>query len=383
MTITSTAAKSREKLSNDYVMLLGITTLLCGFGMMMVISASSVVATKVSGNAWSLSFKQFLALLVGLLGAYLLSRTSLSQLKRLSLVYGTFVLISLGLVLVIGRSVGGQKNWIEMPGGFSYQPSEFAKLALVLFGAWVFASSQARNWSNFQSNAILSVVSGVIIVLVLFEGDLGTPIILAGVAMAIFFAHGLRKRWLATFAGLGAFAVLIYAITGPSYRLERFQAWLSPESSPSTLGWQFLQGQYSLASGGIFGKGIGHSTGKWGSLPAAHTDFILSVIGEELGLFGTMLTLILLVTFIMTALSIAFHSSDNFSRMAAFGIAGWFIVQTFINVGAIVQLVPITGVPLPFISYGGSSMIACLLAVGVLASLARNNSQIKAARSRD
>jgi cell division protein FtsW len=381
--MTETAAKRRQKLSNDYVMLISVATLLCIFGMMMVVSASGVIATRTSGNAWSLSFKQFLAVLLGLAGAYFLSRTSLQQLKRLSILYGLIVLASLGAVLFIGTSVGGQQNWIEVAGGFRYQPSEFAKLALVLFGAWVFASGQTRNRTNQQNNIFLTIVAGVIILLVLMEGDLGTPIILGGITLAIFFAHGLRKRWLAAFAGMGAFAVLIYAVTGPSYRLERFQAWLSPESFPSGLGWQFLQGQYSLASGGIFGKGIGHSTGKWGSLPAAHTDFILSVIGEELGIFGTMLTLILLVAFIMTALSIAYHASDDFSRMAAFGIAGWFIVQTFINVGAIVQLVPITGVPLPFISYGGSSMIVCLLAVGVLASLARNNSQIKEARSRD
>lgn len=381
MTMTSTAA--RQKLSNDYVMLIGITTLLCGIGLVMVVSASGVYSTRMTGNAWSLSIKQFGALLIGLFGAYYLARTSLNRLKRLSVFYGLVVLASLGLVLVIGTSVGGQKNWIDIAGIFSFQPSEYAKLALVLFGAWVFASGQSRYRTNLENNIFLSIVAGVIIILVLLEGDLGTPIILGGITLAIFFAHGLRKRWLAAFAGLGALAVLIYAFTGPSYRLERFQAWLSPESFPSGLGWQFLQGQYALASGGLFGKGIGHSTGKWGSLPAAHTDFILSVVGEEFGVLGTMVILILLIAFIMTALSIALHSSDDFSRMAAFGIAAWFMVQTFINVGAIVQLVPITGVPLPFISYGGSSLIVCLLAVGVLASLARNNSQIKEARSRD
>jgi cell division protein FtsW len=382
MTTTSTKTM-RQQLSNDYVALLGIATLLCGVGMLMVVSASGVVSTRTSGNAWSLSFKQLLALIVGVAGAYFLSRTSLNQLKRLSIVYGVIVLVSLGAVLFIGTSVGGQRNWIEIAGGFRFQPSEFAKLALVLFGAWVFASGQSRSRTNTVNNIWLAIVAGVIILLVLLEGDLGTPIILGGLTMAIFYAHGVRKRWLGALAGFGALAILIYAITGASYRLERFQAWLSPDSFPSGLGWQFLQGQYSLASGGIFGKGLGHSTGKWGSLPAAHTDFILSVVGEELGIFGTILTLVLLFAFIMTALSIASHASDDFSRMAAFAIAAWFVVQTFINVGAIVQLVPITGVPLPFISYGGSSLIVCLLAVGVLASLARNNSQIKEVRSRD
>jgi cell division protein FtsW len=380
---TTSTKTIRQQLSNDYVALIGIATLLCGVGMLMVVSASGVVSTRTSGNAWSLSFKQLLALLVGVAGAYFLSRTSLTQLKRLSIVYGVIVLVSLGAVLFIGTSVGGQRNWIEIAGGFRFQPSEFAKLALVLFGAWVFASGQSRSRTNTVNNIWLTIVAGVIILLVLLEGDLGTPIILGGLTMAIFYAHGVRKRWLGALAGFGALAILIYAITGASYRLERFQAWLSPDSFPSGLGWQFLQGQYSLASGGIFGKGLGHSTGKWGSLPAAHTDFILSVVGEELGIFGTIVTLLLLFAFILTALSIASHASDDFSRMAAFAIAAWFVVQTFINVGAIVQLVPITGVPLPFISYGGSSLIVCLLAVGVLASLARNNSQIKEVRSRD
>lgn len=383
MSTVTSSTESREKLNSDYVLLIGITTILCGLGMMMVISASSVVSTRMTGNAWTLSFKQFAALMIGLVFAFYLARTSLNQLKRLSIFYGVVVLASLVLVLVIGNSVGGQKNWIDIAGRFNYQPSEFAKLALVLFGAWVFASGQSRDRTNKQNNILLSIVSLLIVGLVLAEGDLGTPIILGGITIAIFYAHGLRTRWIAAMVGTGALGIVVYAFTGPSYRLERFLAWISPESYPSGLGWQFLQGQYSLASGGIFGKGIGQSTGKWGSLPAAHTDFILSVIGEELGIFGTMITLLLLIAFVFTALSIAFHSSDDFSRMAAFGIAGWFLVQTFINVGAIVQLVPITGVPLPFISYGGSSLIASLFSVGVLASLARNNAQVKRTRSRD
>ena len=235
MTMTSTAANRRRKLNNDYVMLLSITTLLCGFGLVMVVSASGVFSTRMTGNAWNLSLKQFLAVLVGLAGAYFLARTSLNQLKRLSIVYGLGILISLCLVLVIGTSVGGQRNWIDIAGFLSYQPSEFAKLALVLFGAWVFASGQSSQRTNEANNILLSVVAGAIVVLVLLEGDLGTPIILGGITLAIFFAHGLRKRWIAAFSGLGALAVVLYAITGPSYRLERFQAWLSPESFPSGL----------------------------------------------------------------------------------------------------------------------------------------------------
>ena len=332
MTTLNTSPLSREKLNSDYVLLIGITAMLCSLGMAMVISASSVVSTRMTGNAWALSFKQFAALMIGLAFAFYLARVSLNQLKRLSIVYGVIVFVSLGAVLVIGKSVGGQKNWIDIAGRFNYQPSEFAKLALVLFGAWVFASGQSRDWTNKQNNILLGIVSILIIGLVLLEGDLGTPIILGGITLAIFYAHGARKRWLAAISATGA---------------------------------------------------LGQSTGKWGSLPAAHTDFILSVVGEELGIFGTVITLLLLIAFVFTALSIAFHSSDDFSRMAAFGIAGWFLVQTFINVGAIVQLVPITGVPLPFISYGGSSLIASIFSVGVLASLARNNAQVKRTRSRD
>ena len=181
-------------------------------------------------------------------------------------------------------------------------------------------------------------------------------------------------RWLWWFIGLGVAALAVVFATGGLYRLDRITAWLHPEQDASGGGYQLLHGKFALADGGWLGLGIGQSTEKWGALPQPHTDFILPIIAQELGVVGTGLVMVLLITLIAVAFHIADHSHDYYDRIVAFGIATWLTVQTIVNVGGVTQLLPITGVPLPFVSYGGTSIVLLMAAMGVLLGIARNNS---------
>lgn len=366
-------SKAMGKATRDLQVLAITLIVLILFGAMMVVSASSIQAVKDYGYAWGYAVRHFAAMGIGLVAGFILMRRSLKQIRLLSPVFILVTLVLLIAVLVIGDTVAGQRNWISLPLGFSLQPSEFAKLALVLWSASAIAANANREQSEQRAIVSTTIMGSLIIGLVLLERDMGTPIILGSILLAIYFAHGVSLRRILLFVAVAASAVVLYSFSGSDYRVNRFQAWLAPEDHPISLGWQFLRGQLALAQGGLMGKGIGQSHEKWGNLPAPHTDFILAVIGEELGLLGTMLVLGSLLLLVITILNIAIRSKDMFSQMVAFGIAMWFGIQTFVNVGAIVQFLPITGVPLPFISYGGSAMIANLMAAGVVIAIAKQN----------
>ena len=369
----------KASLNFDFIMLASATGALCVTGLVMVASASSVISVRETGSAWAYEQKQIIAMIVGGFLLYQISKIRVSVFRFLT--YPIF-LVSIGglvLVLAIGREVGGQKNWIATPFG-NLQPSEYAKLGLVMACAmWV--STQLKRRASFWFILAGPVVfSLVVVILVLAERDLGTPLILGGIALAILFASGISWRWMASLSTIAVLLIAAYSIFGPAYRLNRFKAWLSPESFPDTYGYQLLHGQYALASGGLLGNGLGQSTEKWGALPAPHTDFILAVIGEELGVLGTMAIMLMLMVLIFSGTRIAAKTDDDYSRMLAFGVVTWIALQSIVNVGAIVRALPITGVPLPFISYGGSSLIPAMAAVGVLLAIARENAAKQKAR---
>lgn len=360
-------------LNANFIVLAGALTLLCVLGLIMVASASSVESAQVYGSSWSMLQRQVLGMTVGAVGAYGFSKLSMKRMRVVSWPLMVISVALLGYTLQYGIEVGGQKNWIRIPFGLQFQPSELAKLALVLFCAHMIANNIAHVHSLFRTSASIVFFSCIIIGLVLLERDLGTPIILAGIALSILFAGGLPMKWIGGMVGLGVLGVAALSLLpGKGYRVERFYAWLNPDADPQGFGYQILHGQYALASGGVFGNGLGQSVEKWGALPAAHTDFILSVIGEELGLFGTLVVLFLLMVIVYTGFRIAEHSQDDFGRMVAFGVSTWIAVQVMVNVGAIVRFLPITGVPLPFVSYGGSSLAPTIAAVGLLLAIARN-----------
>ncbi|MEY4322746.1 MAG: putative lipid flippase FtsW [Actinomycetota bacterium] len=362
----------KAPLSRDFIVLSSVVIGLCITGMVMVTSASSVVSMRETGSAWNYAQKQLFAMIIGGVMMYYASRLKMSFVRMMTI--PLFFISSAGLVLVllIGKEVAGQKNWIYTPFG-NLQPSEYAKLALIMTCAgWV--TRQLRN-----NGSVRMILAGPVVFSLWFVGwvvaerDLGTPIIIGGIALGILFAAGTSWRtMMALFSG-AIVAIAAYSIFGPAYRLNRFKAWFSPESFPDTYGYQLLHGQYALARGGLLGQGLGQSTEKWGALPAPHTDFILAVIGEELGIIGTVGIVSLLGLLIAMGIRIAAKSRDDYSRLLAFGIVTWIAVQTIVNVGAIVRALPITGVPLPFVSYGGSSLIPAMAAMGILLAIAREN----------
>lgn len=354
-----------------YYMLLGATLALLLLGLIMVLSSSSVLSIRLFGSPYTLAQRQLLFAVIGVVLMLVATRVSVAMWKRLA---WPGLLLALGLlvaVLVIGVEVSGQRNWIDIVGPFRLQPSEFAKIALILWAADLLARKEPilDRWSHLL--VPLLPVTGVILLLVLLEGDVGNTIILSVIVAGVLFAAGAPLRLFVALGALAGVALVGLTVAAP-YRMSRFTSWLDPAADRLGDGWQVTQGQYALGTGGWWGVGLGASREKWGSLPEAHTDFIFPVIGEELGLIGTITVLVLFGIVAFVAFRIVHSSTDTFVRLASAGVGTWIIVQAIVNIGAVLQLLPITGVPLPLVSYGGSSLIPLLISLGMLMSFARN-----------
>lgn len=357
-----------------YYLMLGATLFLLLLGLIMVWSASAIESIRDTGGSTDLVAKQALFAIIGLAALYFASRLPTSTVRGLAWpAIGVAVLLLL-LVLVpgIGVSVHGQQNWIDLGGPFRLQPSEIAKLALVVWGADVL-TRKYRPVTDWPTLLIpLAPVGGVIMFLVTLEGDFGNAMIIAFILMGLFFAVGAPLRLFAAFAILGISAVAVMSF-GAEYRVRRWTSFLDPNANALDGAWQVTQGTYALGTGGWFGTGIGGSREKWGSLPAAHTDFIFPVIGEELGLIGTITVLSLFAVLVYAILRLAKESPDRFTRLLAAGTGTWIIIQVITNVGAALKMLPITGVVLPMVSYGGSSLVPLLVAIGLLLGAAKRH----------
>lgn len=356
----------------DYGFLLGATLLLLIIGLIMVMSASTVVSFRTTGSSYTLFLRQLLFAVLGVVAMIALSRMPVAFFRRMAYPAIVVAFISLILVLVpgIGVEVNGQRNWISLGGPFRLQPSEFAKLALIIWAANLLARRRDRvtGWKSLMIP--LAPVAGAMLFLILMEGDLGTTLVMMPMLAAMLLVAGAPMR---LFAWLGAGVVTLIglmSITTP-YRLQRFATWLDPASDPTGTGWQVLHGQYALATGGWWGVGLGASREKWGFLPEAQTDFILAVIGEEVGLVGTLSVLALFAVIALVIAQIAMRADNDFVRLATTGVGIWIVAQALINIGAVVGALPITGLPLPLVSYGGSSLTFTLMAVGMLLAFAR------------
>lgn len=357
----------------NYAILLSATLLLLVMGIVMVFSASNVVTYAAGDVPLTVTEKQLMFAVVGLVAMVLLSRTPIAKLRMAApfLLIASFIGLFLVFVPGIGVSVFGQRNWISFGGPFQFQPSEFAKFALILWGADLLTRKRRvlHEWRHLLIPLV--PVFGLVIVLILAQGDLGTTIVMFPILAALLFVAGAPMRVFAGAAGLLVVMVGLMSVT-VAYRMQRFKTWLDPASDPSGAGWQVIHGQYGLATGGLAGTGLGASREKWGALPEAHTDFIFAVIGEELGLIGTMSLLLMFALIALAAIRVARNSQDFFVQLTTAGILAWIIGQAVINIGAVIGLLPITGLPLPMVSYGGSSLLMCLCAVGVLLAFARN-----------
>jgi cell division protein FtsW len=354
-----------------YHVLLGSTLLLLVLGVAMVLSASTVESYRVFGSAYTLWLRQVMFAVVGVVALFLASRMSVAWWRRFAYPLLVFSFATLAIVLVVGHAVAGQRNWIEIGGPFRFQPSEFAKLAIVLWGADLMARKQdlLDQWKHLIIPLV--PVVGAILLLILLEGDLGTALVMVPMLAAILYVNGAPAR---LFVAGGAIVVGGVALLsmGHSYRLGRFAAWLDPNADAMGTGWQILQGKSALGGGGWFGVGLGASREKWDWLPEAHTDFIYAVVGEELGVIGSLLVIALFAAIGVAGLRLARRTTDPFVRTASAASVAWLLTQALLNIGAVLQLIPITGIPLPLVSYGGSSLVPTLVVLGMLMSFARS-----------
>jgi cell division protein FtsW len=361
---------------------MGATLLLLTLGLLMVLSSSSIESLKFSGSSYTLFLRQLMFAVAGVIMMLIVARrTSIQFWRGISPGILGFALIALVAVLVIGISVNGQRNWIELFGPFRFQPSEFAKLALVVWGADQLARNARDRYSWKTLLFPVLPVALTIMVLVVLEGDIGNTFLLGVIFLGMMFAAGAPIRLFVYDIGVAAVGMLVASLAAP-YRMARFTAWLDPNADPLGAAYQVNQGQMALGTGGFLGVGVGASREKWGSLPEAHTDFIFSVIGEELGLVGTITIILLFALLAFAIFRLSRTTNDRFVRFAAAGVGCWIIGQATLNIGAVLGLLPITGVPLPLVSYGGSSLIPTLAAIGMLLACARNEPAARTALRR-
>lgn len=371
-----------SKPTASYLMILGCTGALAGLGLVMVLSASSVTSLSESGNTFAIFLKQLLFLVFGISLSYVTMKMKLSHWETLARVALPIGIVALFLPIIFGQTVNGNRNWIPI-GPFTLQPSEFAKLALILYCALQLRKHLERQDRGAQSNSIAMVSLGTVafLLLILFGRDLGTAIIVAGIVFGMLFISGTNLKALLSISAIFSLGGLALAVTNPA-RLRRFTAVLDPFAPEvyKLAGWQPAHSLMSLASGGLFGVGIGASKQKWANLAEAHTDFIFSVIGEELGLLGTLTVVLLFGILIFAIFRVAIATKDLFQKYVVTGIGCWIILQVLVNLMTVVGIIPVIGVTLPFISYGGSSLVANCLAISFVLNVASREPEFKAAR---
>ncbi|MDA8284416.1 MAG: putative lipid II flippase FtsW, partial [Actinomycetota bacterium] len=342
-------------------------------GLVMVLSASSVVSIHQYGSPWHYFERQVLWLLLGCIAFFVALRTDRRWWRRLARPAMVISVLLLFAVLVphVGRSASGASRWLGTS-SFQIQPSELAKLALILFAADVLDRRAARgergDW-RYQMGPVLAVTL-LLAALVLAQPDMGTTVVIVLIALAMLCTAGMPGRPLAALLAFGAVGGGLMAVAAP-YRWRRLTAFLHPFRNASNTGFQSVQGLLALGAGRLTGDGIGSSLASWGYLPNAPTDFIFAVIGEETGLVGTLLMSGLFLALAVVGVRIACGARDRFSGLMAAGVTAWLIGQAVINIGAVVGLLPVTGVPLPFVSFGGSSLVLTLFAAGLLGNIAR------------
>jgi len=339
-------------------------------GLVMVLSASSVQALRDFGSSWVVFQRQAMWVVIGAVALMLAVRTDYRRWQRPAV---PMALVALGLLVVVlipglGVSVRGSSRWLGS-GQFRIQPSEFAKLAILLFTADILARRGAKGDVRTALRPVL-LVFGFAAFLVMGQPDMGTTLVLGCIVLALLFVGGVELRTLGAFVGVAAGGALLLGLV-ESYRRARLFSFLNPWKDAGNSGYQIVQSLVGLASGHWMGLGLGASRAKWGFLPNAYTDFIFAIIGEELGLIGTLLVIALFVAFAVLGVRTALKAPDRFGALLAAGITAWVVGQALINIGAVIGVLPVTGVPLPFISFGGSSLVITMAAAGILLNIAR------------
>jgi cell division protein FtsW len=355
----------------SYYLLLGASSLLLILGLMMVLSASSVYSYLKFGSSYHVFFKQLTWVGLALPFAFVAAKMPHRLLRLLS---WPALLASVVLIYLtrtgLGLTVNGNRNWLAL-GPFTMQPSELAKLAVILWCADVYARKEKMLGDWRHALIPMVPVTGLVTTLVVMQGDLGTALVLFAIILGMLWVVGAPARlFIGSFVTVAVLA--LYLASTSAERLTRLTNFADPFKNYQGAGWQAAHGLFAMSSGGLFGKGIGASQQKWGTLPEAHTDFIFAVLGEELGLLGTVLVLLLFLTIAYAGIRVAVRTKDPFVRYMAAGITIWLTAQMMINIGMVLALLPVIGLPLPLVSYGGSALLPSLVALGLLMSFARS-----------
>jgi cell division protein FtsW len=357
--------------------LFGVTLVLCLMGAVMIFSASAITAQQMYGHSYIFVTRQAASLVMGLLGMFALMKLDYHRLREPAVVYTVLCVV---LVMLVGTFFLDKSHathrWIKL-GPLNLQPSEMAKLAIILYLAWFLDLRRRRETSlEFSKQDFLQTILPAVapifvcVALIVAQPDLGTSVDVVLIMAAILFVAGLSWKWLAVGAAAGL-PVLLLLIMNASYRQARLMAFLHPDSDPQGAGFQLLQSLIAVGSGGFTGVGLMESKQKLFYLPEAHTDFIFAVICEELGFLGATVVIVLFAMYAWRGLRAAFNAPDGFGRMVALGVTAMVLFQALINFAVVLGMMPTKGIPLPFVSYGGSSLLVMLLATGVLLNISQ------------
>ena len=364
----------REPERTGQVMLAVVVALLCLIGLVMVLSASSVQALREDGSSWFYFRRQVMWVAAGTAALVVAARLDYRALRRVGLPLLAGALVLMGAVLIpgMGVRVAGSTRWIGV-GGWRMQPSELAKLGLLLFAADLLARRGARPATAKAAMRTVLVAFFLVAVLIMLQPDLGTTLVAGCVVLCLLHVAGTPLRSVAGLVAGGAGAAFVLGMAEP-YRRARMLSFLNPWADAGNTGYQVVQSLVGMGSGRLTGVGVGASRAKWGFLPNAHTDFIFSIIGEELGMVGSLIVLGLFAGFALLGVRAAMRAPDRYGMLLASGITAWVISQAFINIGAVVGVLPVSGIPLPFVSFGGTSMVLLMGAVGILLNIAGQGS---------
>ena len=359
--------------------LLTVVIILLVFGLVMIASAGVIYSETRFADAYYFFKHQLLyGVIPGLIALYFFSRIDYHFWRKVSVPLFIVSVIFLILVFVpgVGSRIYGASRWIQL-GPFSFQPSEMAKLSIIIYlAAWLESRGLNRIKDMFEGFLPFLGIMGLIGFLVMKQPDTGTLGIIVISSFAIFFVSGASMRHIISFGGISAILLWILIKIEP-YRLDRITSFLDPGVDPQGIGYQINQALLAIGSGGLFGVGLGHSRQKFNYLPEPVGDSIFAIVGEELGMIGAVFLVVLFILLAMRGIKIAKNSPDMFGRLVATGITIWIVFQAFINISANVALIPLTGVPLPFISYGGTSLVFLMAAVGILLNISRQSNMDK------
>jgi cell division protein FtsW len=358
--------------SRQFFSLLALTLATVAIGLTMVASASAVDAYKEYANAASIFLRQGGYALIGLTAMLIISNLSMAILKRFAMMGLMVTMGAQAATVLIGQEINGNRNWLSL-GFVGVQPSEFLKLGLII--AFALQLSQLTGYEEDDKPIwrrvwlVSAIAVGMVAVL---SRDLGSGIIMVITLMGLYLIAGIKLSTWWTIV-VGGLALAVFLVSSSPSRRVRFDAWLNPEAAdPMGVNWQFEKGTWALASGGIFGTGLGRSKLKWSWIPEVENDFIFAIIGEELGLIGALLVVALFLALGIVMFNIARAQADPFNRNLVVGVMFWIVIQAFVNMGVVVGLFPVLGVTLPLVSAGGSSLIASLMAIGVVLAVERD-----------